>query len=147
MYHCKKRIRNVKKRLKIIDFPFQFPKFHEILHLLDDIKQFGAPMNFCEIMDFLFRFPKFHEILHLVLDDIKRFDAPMNFCAQRPESLLIPAAMQPGRRAHKRHEGSAYELGAAQCLSHSFLIDVIYSRVWDGEAREMELAIRKVLPC
>ena len=60
----------------------------------------------------------------------------MNFCAQRPESLLIPAAKQPGRRAQKRYEGSAYELGAAQRLSHSFLIDVIYSRVWDGEEPE-----------
>ena len=60
----------------------------------------------------------------------------MNFCAQRPESLLIPAAKQPGRRAQKRHEGSAFELGAAQRLSHSFLIDVIYSRIWDGEAPE-----------
>ena len=58
-------------------------------------------------------------------------------CAQRPpESLLIPAAKQPGRRAQKRHEGSAYELGAAQRLSHSFMIDVIYTRVWDGEAGE-----------
>ena len=103
MHHCKQRIRNVKKKSKIIDFPFRFPKFHEILHLLDDIKRFGAPMN---------------------------------FCAQRPESLLIPAAKQPGRRAQKRHEGSAYELGAAQRLSHSFLIDVIYSRVWDGEEPE-----------
>ena len=84
MHHYKKRMRNVKKRLKIIDFPFWFPKFHEILHLLNDIKQFGVPMNFCEIMDFPFWFPKFHEILHLVLDDITRFDTPMNFCAQRP---------------------------------------------------------------
>ena len=103
MHHCKQRIRNVKKKAKIIDFPFRFPKFREILHLLDDIKQFGAPMN---------------------------------FCAQRPESLLIPAAKQPGRRAQKIHEGSAYEFGAAQRLSHSFLIDVIYSCVWDGEAPE-----------
>ena len=63
MHHCKQLIRNVKKKSKIIDFPFRCPKFHEILHLLDDIKRFGAPMN---------------------------------FCAQRPESLLIPAAKQPG---------------------------------------------------
>ena len=51
---------------------------------------------------------------------------------------MIPAAKQPGRRAQKRrHEGSAYELGAAaQRLSQSFLIDVIYSRIWDGEAPE-----------
>ena len=53
-----------------------------------------------------------------------------------PRSLLIPAAKQPGRRAQKRHEGSAYEFGAAQRLSQSFLIDVIYSHIWDGEAPE-----------
>ena len=93
----------MKKKSKIIDFPFRFLKFHEMLHLLDDIKRFGAPMN---------------------------------FCAQRPDSRLIPAAKQPGRRAQKRHEGSAYELGAAQRLAHSLLIDVIYSRVWDGEEPE-----------
>ena len=69
MHHCMQQIRNVKNK----DFPFRFPKFHEILHLLDNIKQFGARMN---------------------------------FCAQRTESLLIPAAKHPGRRAQKRHEGS-----------------------------------------
>jgi hypothetical protein len=30
---------------------------------------------------------------------------PQNFCTDRPESLLIVAAKQPGRRAQKRHEG------------------------------------------
>ena len=60
----------------------------------------------------------------------------MNFCAQRPESLLIPASKQPGQRAQKRHEGSAHELGAAQRLSHSLLINAIYSRVWDCEVQE-----------
>ena len=61
----------------------------------------------------------------------------MNFCAQRSESLLAPAAKQPGRRAQKWHGGSAYKFGAAQRLSHSFfLIDVIYSGIWDGEVPE-----------
>ena len=72
--------------------------------------------------------PKFHELLHIV-QDMVRFGAPMNFCAQRPESLLIPAAKQPGRRAQKRHAGSTYELQAAQRLSYSLLIDVIYQRI------------------
>jgi len=54
-----------------------------------------------------FRFPKFHEMLHL-LDDMNRFGSPRNFCAQRPESLLIQAAKQPGRRAQKRHEALNY---------------------------------------
>jgi hypothetical protein len=44
------------------------------------------------------KFPKFHELLHIV-DDMTRFGATTNFCAQRPESLLIPVAKQPGRRA------------------------------------------------
>ena len=43
-------------------------------------------------------YPKFHELTHIV-DDMMRFGAPQNFCAQRPESLLIVAAKQPGRRA------------------------------------------------
>ena len=48
----------------------------------------------------LWKFPKFHELLH-ILDNMER---------QRPESLLIPVAKKPGRRAQKRHNGSAYEL-------------------------------------
>ncbi len=55
------------------------------------------------------KFPKFHELLH-ILDNMERFGAPINYCAQRPESLLIPVAKQPGRKAQKRHAGSAYEL-------------------------------------
>ena len=62
------------------------------------------------------KFPKFHELLHL-LDNMERFGAPVNYCAQRPESLLIPVAKKPGRRAQKRHNGSAYELQSAQRLS------------------------------
>jgi hypothetical protein len=54
-------------------------------------------------------YPKFHELMHIV-DDISQFGAPQNFCAQRPESLLIVAAKQPGRRAQKRHRGVVYEL-------------------------------------
>ena len=61
------------------------------------------------------------------------FGSPVNFCAQRPESLLIPAAKHPGRRAQKRIEGSAYELQALQCLVYSFmLIDTIHTRAWDN---------------
>jgi len=43
------------------------------------------------------KFPKFHELLHIV-DDMSRFGSPVNFCAQRPESLLIPAAKNLGDR-------------------------------------------------
>jgi hypothetical protein len=64
------------------------------------------------------KFPKLHELLHIV-DDIERFGAPMNYCAQRPESLLIPVAKKPGRRAQKRQHGIAYKLQAAQRLSYS----------------------------
>ena len=46
-------------------------------------------------------YPKFHELTHIVDDMLMRFGAPQNFCAQRPESLLIVAAKQPGRRAQK----------------------------------------------
>ena len=77
------------------------------------------------------KFPKFHELLHIV-DDMSRFGSPVNFCAQRPESLLIPAAKHPGRQAQKRIEGSAYELQAAQRLMYSFMIDTVHTRIWDG---------------
>ena len=59
------------------------------------------------------KFPKFHELKH-ILEDMEWFGASINYCAQRPESLLIPVAKQPGRRAQKRHTGSSYELQAAQ---------------------------------
>ena len=72
------------------------------------------------------KFPKFHELLHIV-DDIECFGAPMNYCVQRPESLLIPAAKKPGRRAQKMQQGVAYELQAAQRLSYSVIIDTMYS--------------------
>ena len=78
------------------------------------------------------KFPKFHELLHIV-DDIERFGAPMNYCAQRPESLLIPVAKQPGRRAQKRHAGSAYELQAAQRLAASLVIDTMYKKIWEPQ--------------
>ncbi len=77
------------------------------------------------------KFPKFHELLHIV-DDMSRFGSPVNFCAQRPESLLIPAAKHPGRQTQKRIEGSAFELQAAQRLMYSFMIDTIHTRIWDG---------------
>ena len=85
-----------------------------------------------EVKEKTWKFPKFHELLHIV-DDIERFGAPMNYCAQRPESLLIPVAKQPGRRAQKRHEGSVYELQAAQRLSYSIIIDAMYSRLWNTD--------------
>ncbi len=43
-------------------------------------------------------YPKFHELMHIV-DDMSQFGVPQNFCTDRPESLLIVAAKQPGRRA------------------------------------------------
>jgi hypothetical protein len=76
--------------------------------------------------------PKFHELLHVV-DDMSRFGSPVNFCAQRPESLLIPAAKRPGRRAQKKHEGSAYELQSAQRLMYSFVIDSVHTRIWESD--------------
>ena len=75
------------------------------------------------------KFPKYHELLHL-LDDMERFGAPNGFCAERPESLLIPVAKQPGRRAQKRNQGSSYELQAAQRLSYSIMIDTFHKRIW-----------------
>lgn len=75
-------------------------------------------------------FPKFHELLHIV-DDMSRFGAPTNYCAQRPESLLIAAAKQPGRRAQKRHQGIDYELQAAQRLAASGIIETVYERIFD----------------
>ena len=78
------------------------------------------------------KFPKFHELLH-VLDDMERFGAPVNFNAQRPESLLIFAAKQPGRRAQKRHEGCKFELQSAQRLSYSLMIDTMHTCIWDSE--------------
>jgi hypothetical protein len=75
------------------------------------------------------KFPKFHKLLHIV-DDMTRFGATINFCAQRPESLLIPVAKQPGRRAQKRDEGSKFELQAAQQLSSSLMIATMHQRIW-----------------
>jgi Plavaka transposase len=76
--------------------------------------------------------PKFHELLHVV-DDMERYGSPVNFCAQRPESLLIPAAKRPGRRSQKRHIGSAYELQSAQRLTYSFIIDSVHTRIWESD--------------
>ena len=76
-------------------------------------------------------YPKFHELLHVV-DDMIRFGSPLNFCAQRPESLLIVAAKQPGRRSQKRHKGVSYELQAAQRLCYSMMIDTVNSRIQNG---------------
>ena len=76
------------------------------------------------------KFPKFHELLHII-DNMERFGAPINYCAQRPESLLIPVAKHPGRRAQKRHDGSAFELQSAQRLSYSLMINAVYTRIWN----------------
>jgi hypothetical protein len=69
-------------------------------------------------------------LLH-ILDNMERFGAPINYCAQRPESLLIPVAKQPGRRAQKRHNGFAYELQSVQRLSTSLMINAVYTRILD----------------
>ncbi len=70
--------------------------------------------------------------MHIV-DDISRFGAPQNFCVQRPESLLIVAAKQPGRRAQKCHEGVVYELQAAQRLCYSIMIkNTVHDRIQNG---------------
>ena len=76
------------------------------------------------------KFPKFHELLH-ILDNMERFRVSVNYCAQRPESLLISVAKKPGRRAQKRHNGSAYKLQSAQRLSYSLMINAVYTRRWD----------------
>ena len=68
----------------------------------------------------------------------------MNYCAQRPESLLIPVAKQPGRRAQKRHEGSVYELQTAQRLSYSLIIDTMYSRLWNTDVTGKSLLVGDV---
>ena len=73
--------------------------------------------------------PKFHELLHIV-DDISRFGAPMNYSADRPESLLIPAAKLPGRRSQKRNKGSSYEQQVAARLSLLFLINTYYNNMF-----------------
>ena len=91
------------------------------------------------------KFPKFHELLHLV-EDMERFGSPLNYCAQRPESLLIPVAKQPGRRAQKRQDGSTYELQSAQRLAYSIMIDTFYTRIWDPpDAFEDECKANKTM--
>jgi hypothetical protein len=71
--------------------------------------------------------PKFHELLEIIMF-ICRFGAPSNYSAERPESLLIPAAKQPGRRSQKRH--ATYVHQAARRLASSYtmilLLDPIY---------------------
>ena len=66
------------------------------------------------------KFPKFNKLKHK-LNDMERFGAPINYFAQRPESLLIPVAKQPGHRAQKRHTGLLYKLQVAQRLSNSLI--------------------------
>jgi hypothetical protein len=69
--------------------------------------------------------------MHIV-DDMSQFGTPQNFCAQRPESLLIVAAKQPGRRAQKRHKGVVYELQAAQRLCYSLMINTVHVCIQNG---------------
>jgi hypothetical protein len=69
-------------------------------------------------------------LLHVV-DDMTRFRATTNFCAQRPESFLIPFAKEPGRRAQKQHEGSKFELQAAQQVLSSLMIATMHQRIWN----------------
>ena len=76
------------------------------------------------------KFPTYHELLHLV-EDMERFGSPIRYCAERPESLLIPVAKQPGCHAQKRQDGSIYELQSAQRLAYSIMIDTFYTRIWD----------------
>jgi hypothetical protein len=81
------------------------------------------------------KYPKFHELFHIV-DDMSCFGSPLNFCAQDFESLLNDAAKHPGRRAQKRHEGSAYKHQSAQPLMYSVVTDTVHTRIWDTEDRE-----------
>ena len=72
-------------------------------------------------------FPKFHELLHII-EDISRFGAPINYSAERPESLLIPAAKQPGRRSQKRH--ATYVQQAACRHSSSYMISRVHEQMF-----------------
>jgi len=72
-------------------------------------------------------FPKFHEMLHIIRD-MERFGATKNFSAQRPESLLIKAAKQPGRRAKKQATGALYDAKAAARVVDSFFINKFYQQ-------------------
>jgi hypothetical protein len=76
-------------------------------------------------------YPKFHEFMHIV-DDMSRFGVPQNFCAQRPESLPIIAAKQPGRHAQKRYKGVVYDLQAAQRLCYSLTIKTVHDCIQNG---------------
>jgi hypothetical protein len=71
--------------------------------------------------------PKFHELLHITMF-ICRFGAPSNYSAERPESLLIPAAKQPGRRSQKRH--ATYVQQAARRLASSYMISRIHEMMF-----------------
>ena len=70
---------------------------------------------------------KFHELLHII-KDISRFGSPIHYCGKQPESLLIPSAKQPGRRAQKRHD--TYEQQAAQRLATSFMTTTVYDKMF-----------------
>ena len=43
---------------------------------------------------------------------------------------MIHAAKRPGHRAQKLHVGCVYELQSAQRVAESFVIDLVYTRIW-----------------
>ncbi len=63
---------------------------------------------------------------------MSRFGAPQNFCAQRPESLLIFAAKQPGWDAQKHHKGVVFKLQAAQRLCCLLMINTVHDLIQNG---------------
>ncbi len=54
-------------------------------------------------------------------------------------------AKKPGRRAQKRHNGSAYELQSAQRLSYSLMINAVYTHIWDTS--HPKVSITNPVPC
>ncbi len=91
---------------------WKFPKFHELLHAVDDIERFGAPRNF----------------------NAERPESLLIY-------VLIYAAKQPGRRAQKRHAGCVYELQSAQQLADSLIIaDMVHFHIWGDNVAHDDLS-------
>ena len=148
----KKTTTNLRKVLELFEAMLCFdawlrmPTFwsvdHEQQGKLDAVASIRKLMQMCKSRiptdkSARWHFPKFHELLHIV-EDIVRFGAPINYSAERPESLLIPAAKQPGRRSQKRHDGSSYERQAAQRLSASFMIATVYNKIFVSNPNKWE---------
>ena len=76
----------------------------------------------------------------MLLMIIERFGAPRNCNAERPESLLIYATKQPGRRAQKRHAGCVYGVQSAQRLADSLIIDMVHTRTWGDNVDHDDLS-------